>query len=90
MTIAQHREIRRLAELRIKQKGKQVYDTFTPKERTVVQFGMLPGEKTRQAEAELLAEEAIHDGPYDSSDICRLLAVAIMDAANAGPDKMVV
>lgn len=44
---------------------------FTPDEKTMVRFGMFPGEKMRAAEAEL---DAGRDGP-------RLLAVALMEFA---------
>lgn len=88
------REERRLRELRIKQKAAQVYATFNKDERMLVRFGMFPHDKMVQADKELIAEWTEHEGqPPDSEDlrdISRLLAVGIMDSANAGPDKMVV
>ena len=79
-----------ITNVRIKQKAVEVYASFTQQERRVVQFGMLPMQKTETAQAELIAEFQAADGrKTDSRDISRLLAVAIMDAANAGPDKMV-
>ncbi len=83
------RAARKQIEVRIKQKAIEVYGTFTPNERLVVRFGMMPSEKVLQAKAELLTE-FVFDKDFDPADMPRLLAVAIMDAANAGPDKMVV
>jgi hypothetical protein len=78
-------------ELRIKQKAIEVYGTFTPQERTVVRFGMLPAGKTERADAELMAEFEATDGVKPNPvELARLLAVALMDVANAGPDKLVV
>jgi len=89
--IRRRREARNLAETRIKQFAAEVYSTFDENERLLVQFGMFPHDKMLKAEAELLAEFEACDGqPFDSRDLSRLLAVGIMDAANAGKDKMVV
>lgn len=90
--IRERREIRRLIELRIQQVGTELYGTFDKNERTCVQFGMFPAVKIQPAEAALL-QELVADGSaeyFDASDVSRLLAVAVMDAANAGKDKMVV
>jgi hypothetical protein len=85
------REARKAAELRIKPFAAKVYGTFDDNERLLVRFGMFPREKMEAAEAELAAEFEESDGrPFDSRDLSRLLAVGIMDAANAGEDKMVV
>jgi rRNA pseudouridine-1189 N-methylase Emg1 (Nep1/Mra1 family) len=88
--INQMRESRQLRLARFKQKGAEVYATFDKNERTVVQFGMFPHDKMLQAQAELAQEFALTDDTIDLQEIARELAVAIMDAANAGPDKLVV
>jgi len=90
--VKSHREIRKLIELRIKQVGVELYDTFDKNERTCVQFGMFPAVKIQPAEAALM-QEMVAGGSaehMEARDIGRLLAVAIMDAANAGSAKMVV
>ena len=80
-----------MAETRIKQFAAKVYSTFTKDERLLVQFGMFPKEKMEAAQADLAAEfEQSDDQPFDLCELSRLLAVGIMDAANAGKDKMVV
>ena len=80
--------------LRIKQEGANLYQTFTPQERACVRFGMQPAGKTLACEEKLAREIAETEGrpltPQDRVDLCRLLSVAVMDAANAGPDKMIV
>lgn len=76
--------------LLIKQKGLAVYQTFTENERTAVRFGLLPAAKVNQAFAELLALREDLAVFQDHTDVARLLALAIMDAANAGPDPLVV
>jgi hypothetical protein len=80
-------ESRKQADLLIKQKGLLLYQTFTEQERLIVRFGLFPGEKMSTAHRELMA---LNLETYDESDISRLLAVAVMDAANAGPGKLVV
>jgi hypothetical protein len=85
------REARRTLELRIKQKAVAVYATFDQSERTIMRIGMFPAQKMQQAQQELIAELTLCDGePPDSSEVSRMLAVGIMDAANAGADKLVV
>jgi len=85
------REEREQAELLIKQKAGALYATFNKSERTLVRFGMFPADKMKQLDDELLAMRAEGLFPmFDKSDLSRLSAVAIMDAANAGPDKLVV
>lgn len=88
--IRRRREARERAELLIQQKGAEVCATFTPGERTLVRLGVLPHGKTVEAELELLVNRERDFPMFAASDIVRLLAVAIMGAANAGPDKMVV
>lgn len=69
-----------------------LYATFDKNERVAVRFGMLPAEKTQVIDRELLRMKR-EEGQFEMFDECRLaslLAVAVMDAANAGPDKMVV
>ena len=90
-TIQEHRAARRQADLIIRQKGAALYATFDENERSLVQFGMFPADKMKQLDDELLALAAQGTFPmYDKCDLARLSAVAIMDAANAGPDKLVV
>jgi hypothetical protein len=85
------RDEREQAELLIKQKASALYATLSKSERTVVRFGMFPADKMKQLDDELLAMRAEGLFPmFDKSDLSRLSAVAIMDAANAGPDKLVV
>lgn len=84
-------EERELAETRIKQYAAEVYGTFDANERLTVRFGLFPMKKMEAAQAELAAEFEENDGrPFDKCDLSRLLAVGIMEAANAGPDTMVV
>jgi hypothetical protein len=86
-TIEELRDSRKLADTLIKQKAIELYATFDKNERTGVRFGMFPAKKMEKAFAELAA---VMEYPrYDNTDISRLLAVGIMDAANAGPDKMI-
>lgn len=85
------RAARRLRETRIEQKAAEVYATFDKNERTAVRFGMMPRAKVESAEADLIREFEQADGVKPNArDICRLLSVGIMDAANRGPDKLVV
>lgn len=86
-TIEEYREARKQANLLIQQKAANLYATFDKNERTGVRFGMFPAKPMQQAEAELLA--TLDYPRYDKCDIARLLSVAIMDAANKGPDKMI-
>lgn len=92
--IEKMREERRLRQTRIKQKGTAVYATFTKDERTLVQFGMFPHDKMLQADKELANDFFVVEGREpdveEKRELSKDLAVAIMDAANAGPDKMVV
>lgn len=84
-------EERTSAELLIKLKGANLYDTFDKSERTLVRFGMFPADKMKQLDDELLAMKASGLFPmFDECDLSRLSAVGIMGAANAGPEKMVV
>jgi hypothetical protein len=88
------RELRQLTELRIKQFASKLYDTFTDSEKTLVQFGMLPHDKAKCGEEELIMELTDNGtteigGGLDIRDVGRLLAVGCMDAANAGSKKMV-
>ena len=79
------------AEWLIKQKAAALYATFDKSERTLVRFGMFPADKMRKLDEELSAMKAQGDFPmFDKRDLARLSAVGIMDAANAGPDKLVV
>ena len=89
--IASIRARRISQELRIKQKAIALYATFTKNERTVTSFGMFPHDKMVAAQAELVAEFlANEDHAPDPGEIARLLAVGVMDAANAGPNGLVV
>ena len=91
MTIHELRTARREAEAVIKRKGEELYATFSKDERTMLRFGLHPAGKTQAADKELLAMKASGVFPmFSESDLSRLLAVAVMDAANAGPDKLVV
>jgi hypothetical protein len=78
----------RIDELRCKEKGRQLYGTFVGMERTMVQLGMFPGAKMEAAQAELMAEFA--EDTLDPRDAGRWLAVGVMDAADAGPEPLVV
>ena len=90
-TIRKRQEERTAAELLIKQKAADLYATFNESERTLVRFGMFPAEKMKQLDDELLALAAQGVFPtFDKCDLARLSAVGVMDAANAGPDKLVV
>ena len=80
------------AELLIKVMGAKLYATFGGMERGLVRFGMFPAAKMEAAHAELLAMKQhleIFDG-WESRDLTNRLAVAVFDAANAGPEKVVV
>jgi hypothetical protein len=89
--IHKRRQERREAEQIIKQKATDLYATFDQNERTLVRFGMFPADKMKQLDDELLALAAQGTFPmFDKCDLARLSAVAIMDAANAGPDKLMV
>ena len=84
------RRERREAETLIRQKGAALYATFDKDDRTLVRFGMFPAGKMKQLDDELLAMKADGFFPqFDKSDLSRLSAVAIMDAANAGKEKMI-
>lgn len=75
----------------IKGQAAAMYMTFNESERTLVQFGMFPADKMKQLDAALQSDKELGMFPmYDKSDLYRLAAVGIMDAANAGKDKMVV
>lgn len=92
--LKERRERRQLTELRIKQFAAKLYDTFTDDEKTLVQFGMLPAQKAKDGEDQLLLELTDNGtceigAGLDVSDVGRLLAVGCMDAANAGSKKMV-
>jgi hypothetical protein len=89
-TIDERLEARRLALLGVKHKAASLYATFDGNERTAVRFGMFPARKMQAAEAELLAEEAAAGAVLSKSEISRELALGVMDAANAGPDRLVV
>lgn len=79
------------AETLIKLKAANLYATFDKSERTLVQFGMFPAAKMKHLDNELLAMKADGLFPmFDGCDLSRLSAVGVMDAANAGPDKLVV
>jgi hypothetical protein len=86
-----HVEEYRQAELLINQKAANTYATFDESERTCVQFGMFPAKKMLALDAELcqMAKDGLFP-MFDKRDLARLAAVGIMDAANAGKDKMVV
>jgi hypothetical protein len=85
------RDERHQAELLIKQKAAESYKTYTKDERLLVRFGMFPAGKMKALDAELLEMAAQDLFPmFDSQDLARLSAVGVMDAANAGPDKLVV
>ncbi len=77
-----------------KARGMALYGTFTPQERRILQFGMHPAEKMRQAQAEMVVAFTQDEGRPPSQrevvDLSRWLAVGCMEAADAGPDKMVV
>ena len=90
--IRERRESRQLVETFIKTKGAELYETFDDNERTCVQFGMFPAGKMETATAALL-QDLVDAGDAEflsAGDASRLLAVAVMDAANAGTQKMVV
>lgn len=74
--------------------GVKLYATFTEQERKMLQFGMHPYQKMVDAEARLVEQFAEAEGrtatPSEKADMCRLLALGCMEAANAGPDKMIV
>lgn len=82
-------ELRRLAELRIKQKAGELFPTFSDSERFGFAFGLFP-ESILQAQAQLLAE--INASPPWSAaeseymlkpdEVGRLLSVALMDLAS--------
>lgn len=81
---------RKLQQVRIAQKAAEVYAAFDKNQRAGVRFGMFPREPMEKAQAELFVEFTQADGtPANPSDLARELAVAIMDAANRGPDKMI-
>ena len=90
--IEEHRAARQTADLTIKQLAAKSYATYTKNERTCVQFGMFPAEKMKllDDELKLLTETTDCFPMYDHADLCRLAAVGVMDAANAGTDKLVV
>jgi hypothetical protein len=89
--IARRREERKLLQAVIAQKAEATYATFDKNERTVLRFGMLPAGKMLKATAELIAELTLADGePPDEREVSKDFAVAIMDVANRGPDKLVV
>jgi hypothetical protein len=89
--ISRRREERQQAELLIEQKAAALYATFDKDERVLVRFGMFPAGKMKQLDDELLALKAQGQFPmFDKCDLARLSAVGVMDAANAGPDKLVV
>lgn len=88
--IDRKRDAYKQTQTRIKQIGAQTYNTFTKDERLVVQFGMFPHDKMIAADKALKAEMEIIGVEEDARDLSRWLTVAIMDAANAGPQKMVV
>jgi hypothetical protein len=92
MTIEEHRGDRRRADLLIKSMAAASYATYTANERTAVRFGMFPAEKMQALESDLkfLAESLDLFPMYDATDLARLAAVGVMDAANAGPDTLVV
>lgn len=91
MAIADLRDARQQAEAVIQQKGTELYATFTQDERDMLRFGLHPHGKTEAADQELLKMKAAGAFPmFSEMDLSRMLAVAVMDAANAGPDKMVV
>jgi hypothetical protein len=80
-------------ETRCKQEGVTVYATMDKNERLIVRFGMFPRKKMEDAEKVLLAEEMQATGkavePRVRCDIGRWLAVGVMQAANAGAEKMI-
>ena len=77
-----------------KDKGTAVYATFTEQERKIMRVGMFPAEKMKIATDALLKE--LYDvyektgGYMELGEMTRNLCSGIMDAANAGPDKLVV
>ena len=90
-TIRKRQEERTAAERLIKQKATNLYATFDKSERTLVRFGMFPADKMKQLDEELLVLASDGVFPmFDKCDLARLSAVGVMDAANAGPDKLVV
>jgi hypothetical protein len=80
----------------IKVRGQELYDTYDENEKRIVSFGVLPIIKFDQFKNRLLLELTCNGttaeigGGYDLGDVTRLLAVAVMDAANRGSQKMVV
>jgi hypothetical protein len=85
------RDERHQSELCIKAKAAALYATFTKDERLVVRFGMMPADKMLALDAELKAMKEQGDFPmFDNCDLARIASVGVMDAANAGPDKLVV
>lgn len=91
--INRKREASRQTETLCKLRGMECYKTFDKSERTVVQFGMFPHGKTLDGEKAVRLEIAAIDPDFleaYTDDIGRWFVLGIMDAANAGPDKMVV
>jgi hypothetical protein len=79
----------------IKVRGQELYDTYDENEKRIVSFGVLPIIKFDQFKNRLLLELTCDGtseigGGYNLGDVTRLLAVAVMDAANRGSQKMVV
>jgi hypothetical protein len=82
---------RKSFETYVKNRAAEVYATFDKNERTACRFGMFPAAKMEAAQAQMLEEcIAVGNDQRELDDIPRLLAVGIMDAANAGPDKVIV
>jgi len=93
--LADRAEIRNVTELLIRQRGKDLYESLTKDERTLVQFGMFPAKKTSAMNDAVIMEltengQCKIGGGLDVSDVSRLIAVGCMDGANAGSQKMVV
>lgn len=86
---------RKLIDSLIKVRGQELYDTYDGNERAMVAFGMQPAVKVipfqEKLELELTCDGTSEiGGGYGLGDVTRLLAVAVMDAANRGSQKMVV
>ena len=75
----------------IKTRAAQAYALFDKNERTCVRFGMFPAVKMQAAQAAIISDMLVMGAEnHELDDVSRLLAVGIMAAADAGPDKIIV
>jgi hypothetical protein len=85
-----HAESRRLAELACKQAGINLFEALTDNERTGVRVGMLPGPKTKAAEAALYEANPDILETLHPTEVARALALGVFAACNASGKGMVV